>query len=316
MRVIDRASIESALARVSPEDQLAAMEEAFRAYSDGRAVVPPVGHLGFAAPPADVHIKYGYIRGADSYVIKVASGFYDNPKQGLPANNGLVLVFDAATGAPRALLHDECYLTDLRTGLAGAVAARALGPAEVMRIGIIGCGVQARFQLRCLKLVTDCREVLVWGRDPGRVAAYIAAMEAEGFSMTAAADPGEVAKACDLIVTVTPTTEPLITAEDLRPGVHITAVGADAPGKQELAPWVLAGAEALVCDSVSQCADHGELAGALAAGLRQREDAIELGVWLAEGRRREPGWTTVADLTGVATQDIAIADLALRALGS
>src|SRR5580658_7578580 len=124
------------------------MENGFVAYSRGEVVVPPVGHLDFADPPGDCHIKYGYIRGDDTFTVKMATGFYRNPDIGLPSSNGAMLVFSARTGEPLALLHDEGYLTDVRTAAAGAVAAKYLAPREVECIGMVGAGTQAHLQLQ------------------------------------------------------------------------------------------------------------------------------------------------------------------------
>lgn len=145
-------------------DLIAAMEEAFVAYSSGRAVIPPVGELNFENPTGDVHLKYGYLKGGRHYVVKIASGFYDNPKRGLASSQGLMLLFDQHTGVPVAVLMDEGRLTDLRTAAAGAVAAKHLAPPEVECIGIVGAGIQAREQLRALAAVTPCRQVMVWAR--------------------------------------------------------------------------------------------------------------------------------------------------------
>ena len=130
-----------------------------------KAVVPPVGELVLQDPPGDVHIKYGYLTDDDYYVIKIASGFYENPKLGLPSSNGLMLVFEQKTGELRSILLDEGHLTDVRTAVAGAIAARYLAPSNVSRIGILGTGIQARLQLQYLQPVTSCRDVIVCGRD-------------------------------------------------------------------------------------------------------------------------------------------------------
>lgn len=114
-------------------------------------------------PPGDVHLKYGYIQGDAYYVIKIASGFYENQKLGLPSSNGLMLLFCQKTGELLSILLDEGYLTDLRTATAGAIAAKYLAPRKVNCIGIVGTGTQARLQLRNLKRITDCRNVIVWG---------------------------------------------------------------------------------------------------------------------------------------------------------
>ncbi|MFB3106936.1 MAG: ornithine cyclodeaminase family protein, partial [Pseudomonadales bacterium] len=141
------------------------IESGFVLYSEGKVVVPPVGFLHFDQPPGDVHIKYGFVTGDDYYVLKMASGFYDNPKLGLPASDGLILVFSQKTGEPKLILLDKCWLTDMRTAAAGAVAAKHLAPKKIHHIGIVGTGVQARLQLEMLKDVVDCKSCLIWGRD-------------------------------------------------------------------------------------------------------------------------------------------------------
>lgn len=314
-RIIGLEEIRGALEGV---DLLPGIERAFVAYSTGRAVVPPVGELLFPDIPADVHIKYGYIAGEPYYVIKVASGFYANPERGLPSGNGLMLVFDRATGALVAVLLDEGLLTDLRTGAAGAVAAKYLAPKRVRRIGIVGSGTQARHQLRMLKAVTPCRDVLAWGRHPDRLARYRDEMAAEGFAVATTSDVGDVMAACELVVTVTAARAPLVMRDQLRPGVHITAVGADSPAKQELDPLVLRRADVVVADSRSQCLERGEIAHAVRERCVRPDEVVELGAVVAgttEGRTSDED-ITVADLTGVAVQDIEIARTVLESLGA
>ena len=159
------------------------IEDGFVAYSQGRVIVPPVGEMVFEQPPGDVHIKYGFIKEDDYFAIKIASGFYQNPQLGLPSSSGLMLLFNQETDRPEAILLDEGYLTDIRTAVAGAIAAKYLAPRHVQRIGIAGTGVQARQQLRYLKEVTPCREVLVWGRGEEQLQAYREEMQAEGFQV-------------------------------------------------------------------------------------------------------------------------------------
>jgi ornithine cyclodeaminase len=306
MKIITLQQMKTALDGV---DLLPAIEAGFVAYSERRAEVPPVGVLRFTNPPGDVHIKYGYLHDDEFYVVKIASGFYENPSRGLPSGNGLMLLFSQNTGELTAVLLDEGYLTDLRTAVAGAIAAKYLAPGSVTRIGILGTGVQARLQLQLLRGVTPCREVMVWGRNAQRAADYKAEMERDGFAVAIAGDVSDVPRACNLIVTTTAATAPLILAADARPGTHITAVGADSAHKQELDAALFRTADVVVVDSVSQCADHGDLAHAVRAGLIRPNDVSELGAVIAG---TAPGRTsqdqlTIADLTGVAVQDMQIA---------
>ena len=297
-------------------DVLEEIAAGFVAYSRGKAVVPPVGELVLDEPPGDVHIKYGYLRGGDSYVIKIASGFYRNPRQGLPSSNGLMLVFDQRTGTPQAVLLDEGHLTDVRTAAAGALAARALAPRPVHRIGVLGTGIQARLQLEHLKGVTDCRSVMAWGRSDAALERYRNDMTASGFEVETTTDAGSLAATCNLIVTTTPATEPLLAADQICAGTHLTAVGSDTAEKQELDAAILARADRVVADSISQCRVRGEISHALKAGLLAEDDLVELGTVLAGEApgRSSVEQITVADLTGVAVQDIRIATAVVGAL--
>jgi ornithine cyclodeaminase len=296
-------------------DLMEALEAGFVAYSSGAAVVPPVGELLFEDPPGDVHIKYGYLKGDDYFVVKIASGFYHNPDCGLPSGNGLMLLFNQKTGAVMAVLLDEGYLTDVRTAIAGAIAARYLAPRLVDRIGIFGTGVQARLQLRHLAPVTRCRKVAVWGRHPQRLERYRNDMEPEGFSIDTTSDAAEVASTCNLIVTATVATAPLLWNHQVREGTHITAVGADAAYKQELDPAILSRAGIVVADSISQCRERGEIAHALRASRIREEQLIELGQVISGAKpgRTSESQLTIADLTGVAVQDIQIAKAVFEA---
>ena len=301
---------------LSSIDTIAAMERAFQAYSEGRAIVPPVGELLFENPPGDAHIKYGYIRGDDAFVIKIATGFYDNPKKSLPPNSGILVVFSAANGFPSAVLLDEGYLTNARTAAAGAVAAKYLAPAKINCIGICGTGMQARLQLQYLKPVTACRNVMVWGRSSESRERYAREMEAEGFNVQCVASPRTMGKSCELIVTATLASSPYIEGLYIQPGTHVTAMGSDTPTKNELRPDVLGMADVVVADSRAQCAERGEIHHALAANEIEVGDVVELGEIIggtAPGRSSGEQ-VTVCDLTGVAVQDIEISKAVLAHL--
>jgi ornithine cyclodeaminase len=288
-------------------DLLPAIEDGFVAYSAGQAVVPPVGELLLEG--GDVHIKYGYIRGEPFYVVKIASGFYGNPALGLPSSNGLMLLFEQQTGQLRCVLLDEGYLTDVRTAAAGAIVARRLAPGRLERIGIVGTGIQAHQQLSYLRYLAPC-PVLVWGRGRRQLEAYTADMAGLGFHIETTTDAADILRRCNLVVTTTPATEPLLFAADLRPGTHITAVGSDTAEKQELDAEILGRADLVVADSVAQCLIRGEIHQALKAGTIAQFDLVELGQLLAGGHsgRTSEAQITVADLTGVAVQDIKIAE--------
>lgn len=316
MRVVAKAAIAAALQRIDP---VPLIESGFVAYSNGDAVIPPVGELIVDDPRSrgEVHIKYGYIRGGDYYVIKVASGFAVNADRGLPTGDGLVLLFELATGRPVAVLSDGGHLTDVRTAVAGAIAARRLASPALDCIGVLGTGVQARLQVRYLETWTDCRTLCVWGRRAERVERYRADMADAGFDVVVAARAAEVAERSRLIVTATAATEPLLFAGELRPGTHVSAMGSDTAEKQELDPRLLADADIVVADSRSQCRVRGEIAHALEAGVLDEASVVEIGEVIA-GRasgRSDDRQVTIFDSTGVAVQDLQIATAVARECG-
>ena len=303
-------------------DVTAAIEAGFVAYSRGDVVVPPGGELVFEDPPGDVHIKYGYIKRDEYFVIKVASGFYNNLALGLPQADGLMLVFSQKTGELKLILLDKCWLTDMRTAAAGAVAAKHLAPQKVRAIGIVGTGVQARLQLEMLRNVVDCRRCLIWGRNAEKVQEMIGELRAReyfqdwGLDLEAAGSVDDLTRECNLIVTTTPARSPLILAGQVQKGTHITAMGSDDHGKQELDADLLGKADLVVADSISQCVDHGECHFGVKQGTLDEARIVELGQVIKQpttGRASEEQ-ITIADLTGVAIQDIQIAKLVDRAL--
>lgn len=295
-----------------------AIEDGFILYSEDKVVVPPVGFLNFKEPPGDVHIKYGYVKDDDVYVLKVASGFYDNEKMGVPFADGVILVFSQKTGHLKLVLHDECWLTDMRTAAAGAVAARHLAPRDVNCIGIIGTGGQARLQLKLLKDIVDCQKCVVWGRDAGKVEKMIADLKRDatiqewGIEIEAVSSVDALAAKSNLIVTTTSAREAILLADQVSAGTHITAMGSDDHGKQELDAALLGKADLVVADSISQCVDHGECFHAVKAGSIAEESILELGNVIKDPAlgRSDDMQITVADLTGIAIQDIQIAKMA------
>ena len=221
----------------------------------------------------------------------------------------MMLICSTETGYPLAVLNDEGHLTDMRTAIAGSIAAKFLAPAGIRRIGIVGAGIQARLQLECLRSITDCRRVLVWNRTVANAEALVQSLSGSNLDAHVAEDLESLVRACNLIVTTTPAKEPLIRADWVQAGTHITAVGADAPGKQELDEALMEKVDVCVVDSAAQCIDHGETHTAIANGLIDASKLVELGDVIG-GRatgRETPEQISVADLTGVAVQDIAIA---------
>lgn len=293
---------------------LAAIESAFAQMARGGAEVP--APMGIVVPEreGEVHIKSAYLRGHDGFAVKIASGFWRNAAEGLPVSSGMMVLLDARTAFPLALLLDNGYLTEVRTALAGAIAAKYLARETVRTVGVIGAGMQARMQAEALRLTRPFERVRVWARRAEAAQSYAEEMSAKlGVEVRAAASIAEVVRESDVVITTTPARQPLVMAADVHPGLHITAMGSDGPGKQELDPQVLARADLVVCDRRAQCERLGELQHAAAAGLdASGMRIVELGDVIT-GRatgRASAQHITVCDLTGVGVQDTAIASLA------
>ncbi|MGA7906568.1 MAG: hypothetical protein WCA16_04100, partial [Candidatus Sulfotelmatobacter sp.] len=275
---------------LDPAACMGAMEQAFAAYSGGRAELPSVIHLDIPESRGEIHIKTGHIHGGPYYAVKMVSGFPGNSQLGLPANDGMIAAFDAATGAPVAFLLDNGLITDLRTAAAGAVAAKHLARAEVRRAAVIGTGGQARYQMEMLARVRPFGELRIWGRDRNKAIARITDLQQRGklpanCRVSVAETVAEAVEDSDIVTTVTASRAPLVQAEWLKPGVTVIAVGSDAPDKQELDVKVLARADCIVADSVSQCLRLGEIHHAVEDGAIVREKvSVELGEIVA-GRK-------------------------------
>lgn len=312
--IIEEAALRQA---ITPALAVDVIREAFRADGEGRTHVPPVINLEIPAAHGEFHIKTALIDGVAHVAVKVASGFYDNPARGLPSGSGMIALFDAATGFPAALLLDNGYLTDIRTGAAGAVAADVLARPTFDVVGVIGSGVQARHQVRCLRVVRRFTRIVCWSPTREGLDAYCREMTAEGYDARAVSSAEEVCAAADVLITATPARAPLVRAGWLREGMHVTALGSDSPGKQELEADCLDRADLVVVDRFAQCAAFGELRHAIGAALLTRNDVhAELGQIVAgkKAGRTNDREITIADLTGVGFQDTAIAAAAYRSL--
>ena len=290
-----------------------AMRNAFIEYSNGNAVIPPVGELIMQQPPGEVHIKYGYIKGGSHYVIKIASGFPNNQKENIKPGQGMMLLFDIQTGMPEAILIDDANLTDIRTAIAGAITSQALSNQDLESFTIIGTGVQARYQAIHVSQLMKIEKVRVWGRDSAK--AYQLREDLPDLDVDIEEDIEKLIKESGLIITTTSSKEPLIQSDWVKPGTHITAVGSDTPEKCELDPDILSMADLIVADSLEQNLIRGEIHQAVKRSLINSESIVELGeifAGLNPGRTNDDS-ITVADLTGVAVQDLVIAKAVLSA---
>ncbi|KRP60008.1 ornithine cyclodeaminase family protein [Pseudomonas trivialis] len=313
MNIYTRAQIMTSLC---PGDAAALIAQGFIAQAEGRVQLPPIQSLQFPASNGDCCVKSAWMSGDEVFSVRVSAGFYDNPAKGFSSNDGLTLIFSALTGQPVALLRDGGWLTSMRTALAGQIVARAMAPSQVSGIGVVGTGEQARMQLEQLMPVTACRRLTVYGRNRQRLKQYCEFAEALGFDVAATQNAKDVATHSNLIITATPSREAIIANEWVNPGTHITAIGADSPGKQELDAHLVARADVIVVDSIEQCCQFGEISGALKSGLIDKGRLLVLGSVLS-GRaigRRDDTQITVADLTGLGVQDAQIAKCAMASL--
>ncbi|WP_106478896.1 cyclodeaminase [Phytohalomonas tamaricis] len=313
MKLYNRKQIEDVV--TLDEQALEAVEVGFRALGRGEVVQPPILSMAIEESNGEVDVKTAHIKGSDHFAIKVSPGFFDNPKRGLPSLNGLMIVFSAKTGLVEAVLHDEGYLTEIRTALAGAIAAERLANPGPSRVTVIGTGAQAELQVAALMLVREIDTLSVWGRDHAKAEAYATRM-AEKYDLTVNVCD-EIGAACahaDIIVTTTPSRQPLLDGVHLPAGVHVTAMGSDSFDKRELDSSVLERADVFVADIRRQSESNGELK--VYAGKEPPFAIYELGNVLTSDRspRTSPDQITVCDLTGTGVQDTAIAAFALARL--
>jgi ornithine cyclodeaminase len=293
---------------------VACVENAFEALATRAVAMPPILRLDIPEYRGEVDVKTAYVPGIDSFAIKISPGFFDNPKLGLPSVNGMMVLLSSKTGLVEALLLDNGYLTDIRTAAAGAVAAKHLSRPDSKTAAIFGAGVQAQLQLQALALVRPISEACIWARDAAKAQQTASDLSRIlNIPIKAVADPQEATRFADIIITTTPSSEPLLQSAWLRPGQHITAMGSDAEHKNELAPDVITRADLYIADSLKQTRRLGELHHAIEAGMIA-PDAVygELGAVIAGSAkgRTSPSEITLADLTGTGVQDTAIATLA------
>ncbi|TJV69836.1 MAG: cyclodeaminase [Mesorhizobium sp.] len=290
------------------------VENAFRALATLPVAMPPILRLDIPEHRGEVDVKSAYVPGIDGFAVKISSGFFDNPKLGLTSGGGMMVLLSAETGVVEALLLDNGYLTDIRTAAAGAVAARHLSREDSKVAAIFGAGLQAGLQLEALRLVRPIEEARIWARDAAKAEATAARLRDRlGIMVRAEPDAANAAAGADIIVTTTPSTEPLIKPGFVSAGQHITAMGSDAEHKNEIAPAILRMADLYVADSAKQTRRLGELHHAIDAGVMAADaEVTELGQIIAGSKhgRRSASDITIADLTGTGVQDTAIATLA------
>jgi len=300
-------------ALVGPAEALDCMRTGFAALHRGEVTQPAIMDLEFVDVRGEAHLKGAHVHGSPYWSVKAATGFWGNTERGLPVTNGLSLVFSAETGVLSAILFDNGYLTELRTGAAGALAADLLAPQEVEQAAIVGAGGQARYQLEALLGVRRPQRVVVASRSGAD--AYAEEMRAtHDIDISVAHDIETAVRGSRLVVTTTPAREPIVREDWVQPGTHVTAMGSDFAEKQELEVGVLGRADVVAADHPQVAAANGETHHALAAGVIALSDVVPLGALVtgdAEGRTGD-AQITVADLCGVGVQDAAVAADVMR----
>jgi len=311
--VLTRKEVESCL---SMKRTIEAVEEAYKAFANGRVQMPPVMHLDVEKYNGEVDIKSGFVEDFGIIGTKIASGYYDNHKLGLPPGVAVIVLLDLKTSMPVAIM-DGSHITAYRTGAAGTVAASVLARNDSTKVGLIGAGTQGRMQILALREKFDLEEIRVWDIDEAIAEKYSKEMsELLGIDVKYKSSREEIVRGSDIVVTVTPSKKALVEKDWIERGMHINAIGADGPGKQELDPAIVKLADKIVVDSLSQCRRIGEIQHALGKGLITEDDVhAEIGEILIGKRvgREAEDEITLFDSTGLAAQDIAAAHVVLEA---
>ncbi len=292
------------------EDLIPIIEDAFKSLSKGKTVMPPIMRIDIDKYHGESDIKAAYVEGLDSFAIKIASGFFDNPKLGLPSSNGLMVLLDSETGVIKSVLLDQGYLTDTRTAIAGAIAAKYLSNQDASNLGIIGAGIQARLQLKAILLVRKINKINLWARDKVKVDEFIDSLKDLKIDINISESCKELASSSDIIITTTPSKKPLLEFDWIKKGTHITAMGSDAEQKNELHPTMIKLCDKYIPDNQPQTTILGELHHAIKENIISPDHKFDdLGSIIIDpslGRKNKED-ITICDLTGTGVQDTAIA---------
>ena len=292
------------------EDLIPIIEEAFISLSKGKTVMPPIMRIDIEKYHGESDVKAAYVEGLDSFAIKIASGFFDNPKLGLPSSNGLMVLLDSETGVIKSVLLDEGYLTDTRTAIAGAIASKYLSNQDANTVGIIGAGIQARLQLKAILLVRKINKINIWARDQVKATQFVDSLKDLNIETNISQSCKDLASFSDIIITTTPSKKPLLEFDWIKKGTHITAIGSDAEQKNELHPIMIKLCDKYIPDSQPQTTILGELNHAIKENLISPNYKFnDLGSIIIDptlGRKNKEE-ITICDLTGTGVQDTAIA---------
>lgn len=292
---------------------IGAVEEAFRQYGLGRAQMPAKIYLDLKKFSSDFRAMPAYVEKFKIVTLKWVNAHPLNPKRGLPSVMAVIIVSDPKTGFPLCIM-DGTLATSIRTGAGGAVAAKYLARRNSCVAGLVGCGAQARTQLAALREIFPIKEVRIWGHEKPLIERFIREMKRSAETMIPAADIKECVAGCDIVVTATPSRKPIVKSEWISPGTHLNAIGADAPGKEELDPKILKRAKVIV-DDYEQASHSGEINVPISKGIYKPKNIhATLGEIVAGKKkgRTSAREITVFDSTGLAIQDVAVASVIYR----
>ncbi|OLS29700.1 MAG: Alanine dehydrogenase [Candidatus Thorarchaeota archaeon AB_25] len=311
--ILTQSEVQSCL---SMSEAIDAVRVAYSAFANGRVQMPSVQHLDVHQHNGEVDIKSGFVEDFGLMGTKIASGYYDNQKKGLPPGIAVIVLLDLETSMPLAIM-DGTHITAYRTGAAGAVAASVLARKDSQKVGIVGAGTQGRMQLLALNEVFDIQDVKIWDIDRGIANQYKDQMTEDlSIDINVVDTPDAVAPDADILVTVTPSRKALVNVDSIQDGMHINAIGADGPGKQELDPHIMTRASKIVVDSLEQCRKIGEIQHALIQGLIDESNIhAEIGEIINGNKlgRETDDEITLFDSTGLSAQDIAAAKIVYEA---
>ena len=318
MRIVPLADIQSA---ITAKAAIEAVRAGFIAHARGQVHCPEPVQIVFRddrqEQHGECHVKSAIWNGRPYAAVKIASGSYRNAARGLPGAGGMIVLIATDTGLPEAILHDECWLTNVRTAAAGALAAGLKPVSKDATLGVIGTGTQAEIQATMISAHLGLGSVSVWGRSAAKAATLSEKLKAGGLAATAMDTVRDVCHSSAILVTTTPVTEPIVHLEDVPDTLHIVAVGADTPGKTELDPRILGRAHTIVTDDHRECLHHSEFGAAVRAGAVAEDSDCSFGEMLSlatpDPRMARDG-ISVVDLTGMGVQDLAIAMVTLNAL--
>jgi alanine dehydrogenase len=281
------------------------IEKAFADHGNGLVQMPPKMYVSL--PQGDFRTMPAYLPSLGIAGVKIVNVHPDNPARGLPTVMALTVLLDIPTGKPEAIIN-ATHLTDMRTGAAGAIACKYLSGKKEVVLGMIGTGRQTQAQVAAIGQEITISEIRVWSRNPlhaERFSTSIKGIECHSSTIGRTCD-------CDVLVTTTPSKDPVVMSSMVHEGTHINAIGADAPGKEELDPVLLSRGSVFV-DDIAQAVHSGEINIPIKKGLFYKENiAGTLGeVVIGRKKRKHPEEITIFDSTGLAIQDLAIAKIAM-----